>query len=167
MTKQTKTTLDTINQLIANAKSGKQAYRQAIQEASVLFVKEYNNSLTFNTTPFKAIIEVLSSDVTSWRNWLFKYTNITKVYSDLLHFETDEYTLKDSSKKYTLKFKENFAGQLWYEDDDKTKKEKVFDDDAFKKSVIGLYKNYAEKHFTELNSTNETLLQAIKEAYNL
>lgn len=167
MTKKTITILDKLNGIISNAKNGKKAYRESIQEALILFVNNYNTELTYNTTPFKEIVLTVGKDIKDLRNWLFEYTNLTKVYSDLLHFETSEYELgKDGKKLYKLKFKETFNGQLWYSIESDKRAVKELTNDTFANSLKALYKKYTNS-FLEYDDKTDKLLKAIKTTYNL
>ena len=166
--------LDELKSVILYAKNSKQLYREAIQEAIVYFVKNYNGSLTYNTTPFKAICECVGKDAMDLRNFLFTYTNITKIYSDLLHFETEQGEFvkgKDGKeiKVYTLTFKENFAGQKWYATADKTDKEtleKVLTNEDLMKSLKAIFRKYT-KSGNEYDTKEQNILNAIKTAYGL
>lgn len=167
MAKKTITILDKLNGIISNAKNGKKAYRESIQEALILFVNNYNTELTYNTTPFKEIVLTVGKDIKDLRNWLFEYTNLTKVYSDLLHFETSEYELgKDGKKLYKLKFKETFNGQLWYSIESDKRAVKELTNDTFANSLKALYKKYTNS-FLEYDDKTDKLLKAIKTTYNL
>lgn len=167
MTKTT-TFLDKLNAIIATAKNGKKAYRDSIQQALVMFIKEYNGQLSYNATPFKEIVHIVGKDVKDLRSWLTEYTNITKVYSDLIHFETTEFTLaKDGKTKlYQLKFKDTFNGQLWYSVETDKKAIKELTNDTFMASVKALYKRYSNS-FVDYDEKTTKIMQAIKTAYNL
>ena len=160
--------IDKLNAIIATAKNGKKAYRDSIQQALVMFVKEYNGQLSYNATPFKEIVNIVGKDVRDLRNWLTQYTNITKVYSDLLHFETTEFiTAKDGKTKlYQLKFKDTFNGQLWYSVETDKRAVKELTNDTFATSMKALYKKYSNS-FVDYDDTTNKLMQAIKNAYNL
>lgn len=166
----TKTTTDlnkTIKELITLAKNGKQAYRDSIQKALVLFVTEYNGALTYNTTYFKDIVLTVGKDIKDLRNWIYTYTNITKVYSDLLHFETSDFsTTTDGKKLYKLRFKPEFNGQPWYSIETDKKAVKELTNDTFAKTMQTMYKKYTNT-FLDFDEKTEKLLQAIKDAYNL
>lgn len=171
-----KTGVKTIQELIAvieYAKTSKTIYKNAIQTALEYFVKEYNGALTYNTTPFKAICETVGKDVKDLRQWLFTYTNMTKVNADLLHFETDEgYFVKDSDGKdkkvFTLKFRDSYNGQKWYETADKTDKEalKELTSDDLMKSLKAIFRRYT-KNGNEYDTKEQNILNAIKTAYGL
>jgi hypothetical protein len=157
----------TIKNLISSAKSGKQAYRDSIQKALELFVAEYNGALTYNTTYFKEIVLTVGKDIKDLRNWIYTYTNITKVYSDLLHFETSSYTTtKDGKKLYQLSFKPEYNGQLWYSVETDKKAAKELTNDTFEKTMKATYKRYMNT-FLDFDEKTEKLLQAIKTIYNL
>lgn len=168
MTKQhEKTFLDKLTEVIQTARGGKQAYRESIQQALVMFITEYNGKLSYNTTPFKDIVLTVGKDIRDLRNWLFTYTNMTKVYSDLLHFETTDYTVSGDGKKlYTLKFKDEYKGQLWYSIETDKRAVKELTNDTFASSMKALYKKYTNS-FVDYDEKTEQLLKAIKEAYNL
>lgn len=160
--------LDLLNKVITTAKAGKQAYRDSIQKALEMFVTEYNGKLSYNTTPFKDIVLTVAKDVKDLRQWLFTYTNMTKVYSDLLHFETTEFTLaKDGKTKlYQLKFKDTYNGQLWYSVETDKKAVKELTNDTFATSMKSLYKKYSNS-FVDYDEKTTRIMQAIKTAYNL
>lgn len=158
---------------IRNAKQSKAQYRESIQEAIVYFVNEWNGSLQFNTNYFKDIVETVGKDVKDLRAWLFKYTNIQSVKSDLLHITTNDYEfVKDSKgndkKVYILKFNDDYNGQKWYESADKTDKEalKELTGEMLQKSAILMYKKYT-KDGNAYDDKGEKLLKAIKEIYQL
>lgn len=157
-----------IMKVIATAKGGKQAYRDSIQQALEMFVSEYNGKLSYNVTPFKDIVLTVGKDVKDLRNWLFTYTNITKVYSDLLHFETTSYEFaKDGKTKlYKLGFKDEYKGQLWYSIETDKKAVKELTNDTFMASVKSLYKRYSNS-FVDYDEKTTAIMQAIKTAYNL
>lgn len=159
--------LSEILKVIQTAKGGKQAYRDCIQKALEMFVSEYNGKLTYNTTPFKEIVLTVGKDIRDLRNWLFTYTNMTKVYSDLLHFETTEYEVsKDGKKLYKLKFKDEYKGQLWYSIETDKKAVKELTNDTFASSMKSLYKKYTNS-FVDYDEKTTAIMQAIKTAYNL
>lgn len=160
--------------VINNARKSKQAYKSLIQDAIVYFVNEYNGALSYNSTPFKEIVQTVGKDVKDLRNWLFTYTNLTKVNSDLLHFETSEkviVTNKEGKKfvKYTLKFNSNFNGQTWYDTAQKTDEDaiKEFTSDNVKKSLIALYSRYMKDPTKTYDSKEKAILDSIKTAYKL
>lgn len=166
-------TLKELLQAIKKAKDSKKLYKETIQQSIEFFINEYNGVLAYNTTPFKMIVEVLGKDVKDFRLWLFKYTNITKIYSDLLHFETEDYIFtkdKDGKdvKKYTLKFKDFYNGEKWYETEKETDGQaiKELTSEMLKKSLIVLYKKYTKEERT-FDEKETKLLQAIKNAYTL
>ena len=167
MSKKTTDLNQTIKEFISSAKSGKQAYRDFIQKALVLFVTEYNGALTYNSTYFKEIVLTVGKDIKDLRSWIYTYTNITKVYSDLLHFETSDFsTTTDGKKLYKLRFKPEFNGQLWYSVETDKKAVKELTNDTFEKTMKTTYKKYMNT-FLDFDEKTEKLLQAIKEAYNL
>lgn len=159
-----------LEETIVNARQNKTAYRESIQDAICFFVSEYNGKLSFNSGYLKDILLTVGNDATDMRNWLFKYTNITKVKSDLVHFETSdcqEITTADGKKQvvYTLKFNDNFTGQLWWETEKPEKVIKVFDEETLEKLLISVY-NRAKKTGTETYSEKQNnILNLIKDAY--
>lgn len=69
------TKLSEIKNLIKNARTNKQKYRDNIQQALVLFVKSYNNS-----QPLKELIEVVGVDSKFVRPWLAAaITNLVRI----------------------------------------------------------------------------------------
>lgn len=166
----TETTLNQILEKIKLAKQGKQAFIDNVQDALVLFVNEYNNDLHYNTTPFKAICELVGANVKELREWLFTYTNMTKVFSDLLHFETTDGTIittKDGEKKtvYTLKFKDNFNGQVWCDiNKDKAKVAKELTNETFEKSLKAIYNKYMKSN-VNLDDKASKILETIFDTY--
>ena len=159
--------LSELLKVIQTAKGGKQAYRDSIQTALEMFVTEYNGKLSYNTTPFKEIVLTVGKDIRDLRNWLFTYTNMTKVFADLLHFETTEYEVgKDGKKLYKLKFKDEYKGQLWYSIETDKKAVKELTNDTFASSMKSLYKKYTNS-FVDYDEKTTAIMQAIKTAYNL
>lgn len=74
------TKLSEIKNLIKNAKANKQKYRDNIQQALVLFVKNYNNELNHNSQPLKELIEVAGVDSKFVRPWLTAaITNLVRI----------------------------------------------------------------------------------------
>ena len=167
MTRKTKSTIQELQELIKNARNGKQAYRDSIQKALELFVTEYNGELTYNSTYFKDIVLTVGKDIKDLRNWIYTYTNITKVYSDLLHFETTDFSVTTDGKKlYKLRFKPEYNGQLWYSIETDKKAVKELTNDTFEKAMKATYKKYMNT-FIDFDEKTEKLLQAIKDVYNL
>ena len=165
--------LNDLLKVIKQAKTSKQAYKDLIQESIVFFVSEYNGCLSYNTTPFKAIVETVGKDVKDFRQWLFKYTNITSVKSDLLHFETSDFEfIKDKDGKdkkvFTLSFNDSFNGQKWYETEKETDSQaiKELTSEDLQKSLKALYKKYTKQE-TTFDETETKILKAIKNAYQL
>lgn len=113
---------------LLSASKSKQAYKDTIQECLEYFVNEFNGKLSMNGTSLKNIVEICGKDVKDLREWLFKYTNMTKVKADCIHFETDDYAFNRNNEKiYNLKFKDNFNGQKWFETAEKTDKQAIKD----------------------------------------
>lgn len=161
-----KTILDELINKIKLAKDSKKAYRESLQSALELFVNNYNGALSYNTTPFKEIVLTAGKDIKDLRKWLFEYTNLTKVYSDLLHFETTEYTEKDGKKLYTLRFKDSYNGQKWYDVESDKKAVKELTNDTFYKTMRATYNKYANT-FIEYDAKTKTIMDTIKKVYNL
>lgn len=165
LTKEEKALVNKLKQCIRSAKTSKDSFRRNIQTALEIFVKEYNGALTYNGQFLKDIVLVAGREVTSVRNWLLTYTNLTKVYADIVHFETTESTEVDGEKKFILKFNADYNGQKWYETKIE-KEEKKFDKVSFQKSAESLYKKYMKEEI-EQSPEMQTILQAIKKAYKL
>lgn len=152
--------------LIKGASVSKQNYRNKIQDAIVMFVKEYNGALTYNVTPFKAIVETVGNDVRALKNFIDEYTNITKVKYDLT-FETDTFETKTDAegneyKVYTLSFNESFTGQKWWECAPE-KPETVLSDETFEKSLKAFIKKYTnEEKPVNLNDSSKAILSYLK-----
>lgn len=164
--KQTETAVDIIIALIQSAKKGKQAYRDNIQKALELFVNEYNGALRYETKYFKEIVMTVGKDIKDLRNWIFTYTNITGVSSDLNSFRTADYVERNGKKLYTLKFKDDYNGQLWYSIETDKKAIKELTNDTFANSLKALYKRYINS-FVDYDDKTTKILEAIKETYAL
>ena len=155
---------------IADAKTNKQAYRELIQDAICFFVSEYNGKLTFNSSYLKDILLTVGNDTRDLYAWLKKYTNLTKVKSDLTHFETEdcqEITNAKGEKQivYTLKFRDNFTGQLWWETEKPERVIQALDEESLEKLLIQVY-NKAKRTGTETYTDKQTaILNLIKDAY--
>ena len=159
-----------LEQTIQNAKNNKQLYRDSIQDAIVFFVNEYNNKLTFNSSYLKDILLTTGNDARDLYQWLTKYTNLTKIKSDLTHFETSDANEITNAKGekvvvYTLKFNDNFNNQKWWETEKAERVIKILDEGALEKLLVQLY-NKARKTGTEMYSDKQnTILNLIKDAY--
>lgn len=159
-----------LEKCLADAKTNKQAYRELIQDAICFFVAEYNGKLTFNSSYLKDILQTCGNDTRDLWQWLQKYTNMTKVKSDLVHFETSdcqEITTADGKKQvvYTLKFKDNFTGQLWWETEKPERVIKLLDEESLEKLLVQVY-NKARKTGTETYTDKQNnILNLIKDAY--
>lgn len=164
-------TLVNLMKIIKGASISKQNYRNKIQEALIVFIKEYNGALTYNLTPFKAIVETVGNDVKALKNFLDEYTNITKVKADL-SFETDVFETKTDAegneyKVYTLAFKETFDGQKWWECAPE-KPEIILSDETFEKSLKALIKKYTnEDKPVNLNDESKAILTYLKSKVTL
>lgn len=159
-----------LEQTIQNAKNNKQLYRDSIQDAIVFFVNEYNNKLTFNSSYLKDILLTTGNDARDLYQWLTKYTNLTKIKSDLTHFETSDANEITNAKGekvvvYTLKFNDNFNNQKWWETEKAERVIKILDEGALEKLLVQLY-NKARKTGTEMYSDKQNaILNLIKDAY--
>lgn len=167
MTKHTENkTLVTLMKIIKGASVSKQNYRNKIQDALVLFIKEYNGALTYNKEPFKAIVETVGNDAKALKNFLDEYTNITKVKADL-SFETSDYETKTDDegneyRVYTLSFSDTFTGQKWWECAPE-KPEIILNDESFEKSLKALINKYTnDKKPVNLNDNSKAILTYLK-----
>lgn len=164
------TDIEQLKQTIQDAKNNKQLYRESIQDAIVFFVNEYNGKLTFNSSYLKDILLTTGNDARDLFQWLTKYTNLTKIKSDLTHFETSDANEITNAKGekvvvYTLKFKDNFDNQKWWETEKPERVIKILDEGALEKLLVQLY-NKARKTGTEMYSTKQNaILNLIKDAY--
>lgn len=155
---------------IANAQKNKTAYRESIQDAICFFVSEYNGKLNFNSGYLHDILLTVGNDTRDLWQWLKTYTNMTKVKSDLTHFETSdcqEITTKDGKKQvvYTLSFNDSFKGQLWWETEKPERVIKALDEESLEKLLIQVY-NKAKKTGTETYTEKQNnILNLIKDAY--
>lgn len=161
--------LKQLNATIDKARKSKDLYKTLIQDSIVYFVNNYNSNLTFNTTPFKAIVETVGKDGVDLLHWLKTYTNLLSVKSDLLHFTTDEYTtVKDdegnTKKLYVLRFRDNFNGQLWYETSEKTDKKaiKQLTDESLLKTLLALIKRLEDTEHNQVSVDTKGLLESAK-----
>lgn len=157
-------TLKILVDLIEKAKGSKEKYRNSIQEAIELFVKEYNGRLTYNRTPFKAICQAVGNDAGALRAFLFKYTNITKIKYDF-SFETEEAVAKTDSEGntysvYTLAFRDSYNGQKWWEQE-KEKTQQLLTDATFEKSIKALINKYS-KDDVEVNDNTKSIIAYLK-----
>lgn len=163
-------TIEQLNQAIQDAKNNKQAYRESIQNAIVFFVNEYNGKLTFNSGYLKEILLTTGNDAKDLYQWLKKYTNLTKIKSDLTHFETSdcqEITNAKGEKQavYTLKFNDKFINQKWWEAEKPQRVMKLLDEETLEKLLVQLY-NKAKRTGTETYTDKQnTILNLIKDAY--
>lgn len=163
-------TVKQLEETITNAKQNKAAYRESIQDAIVFFVNEYNGKLTYNSSYLKDILQTAGNDTRDLWQWLQTYTNMTKVKSDLTHFETsdcNEITNAKGEKQvvYTLKFKDNFTDQKWWETEKPERVIKALDEESLEKLLIQVY-NRAKKTGTETYTDKQTaILNLIKDAY--
>lgn len=163
-------TVEQFEQAITNAKQNKTAYRESIQDAICFFVREYNGKLTFNSSYLKEILLATGNDARDLNEWLHKYTNLTKVKSDLIHFETsdcNEITNAKGEKQivYTLKFNDNFADQKWWETEKPERVIKALDEESLEKLLVSVY-NRAKRTGTETYTDKQTaILNLIKDAY--
>lgn len=140
------------NNTLDSAEKKKNGYKNDIQESLEFFVNEYNHKLTYNSNSLKRIITIVGKDIVDLRQWIFNYTNITKVNKDFIHFETDDFQfVKDENGKpkkvFTLKFKENYTGQKWFETSAKTDKQaiaKELDDNRALSQVKALFKTLTD-----------------------
>ena len=157
-------------QAIIDAKQNKTAYRESIQDAICFFVREYNGQLTFNSSYLKEILLTVGNDARDLNEWLHKYTNLTKVKSDLLHFETSDANEITTEKGeniivYTLKFNDNFKDQKWWETEKPERVIKALDEESLEKLLISVY-NRAKKTGTETYTDRQNnILNLIKDAY--
>lgn len=164
------TNIEQLNQAIQDAKTNKQAYRELIQNAICFFVNEYNGKLTFNSGYLRDILLTTGNDSKDLYQWLKKYTNLTKIKSDLTHFETEDATEITNAKGenivvYTLKFRDNFNNQKWWETEKPERVIKILDEDSLEKLMVQLY-NKARKTGTETYTDKQNaILNLIKDAY--
>lgn len=163
-------TVEQLKQVIETAKENKTAYRESIQDAICFFVREYNGKLTFNSSYLHDILLTTGNDAKDLYQWLKNYTNLTKIKSDLTHFETkdcQEITTKDGKKQvvYTLSFNDNFTGQNWWETEKPERVVKLLDEESLEKLLISVY-NKAKKTGTEAYTEKQNnILNLIKDAY--
>lgn len=164
------TNIEQLNQAIQDAKTNKQAYRELIQNAICFFVNEYNGKLTFNSGYLRDILLTTGNDSKDLYQWLKKYTNLTKIKSDLTHFETEDCNEITNAKGenivvYTLKFRDNFNNQKWWETEKPERVIKILDEESLEKLMIQLY-NKAKRTGTETYTDKQnTILNLIKDAY--
>lgn len=163
-------TIEQLNQAIQDAKLNKDTYRELIQNAICFFVKEYNGKLTFNSGYLKDILLTTGNDAKDLYSWLKKYTNLTKIKSDLTHFETEEANEITNAKGerivvYTLKFRDNFNNQKWWETEKPERVVKILDEETLEKLMIQLY-NKAKRTGTETYTDKQNnILNLIRDAY--
>ena len=163
-------TEEQLKQTIVDARQNKTAYRESIQDAICFFVREYNGKLTFNSSYLRDILLTVGNDARDLNEWLHKYTNLTKVKSDLIHFETSDCNEITNAKGerqivYTLKFNDNFADQKWWETEKPERVIKALDEESLEKLLVSVY-NRAKKTGTETYTDKQTaILNLIKDAY--
>lgn len=166
-------TLKELNDALDIAQKSKETYKTLIQDSLEFFINEYNKKLTYNTQPFKRIVSVCGKDIKDLRLFLFNYTNITAVKSDL-SFETSDYIIKKDKngkpqKYFSLAFNESFKGQKWYETSDKTDKEAIIKEltnDDLIKALKSLFKRF-NKSESKYETKETNILKAIQTAYGL
>lgn len=133
--------LKKLNSLILQAKNGKKAYYEGIQQAIDLYLQnfiEFNG----NITPLKDIFEVCKKDALMLREYIYKVSNIT-----FMGFITD----KKGNSKLSVKTSGNFAlsdafgACKWYEKAEKAKVEILLTDEALLKSLQAIYKRYSKE----------------------
>lgn len=100
------------------------------QETIEYFVQEYNQKLCYNKESFTRILKCLDNNAKTMFKFLKKYTNITFISNDFKDFKTDvktEITTKSGEKitVYTLRFKDEWTGQKWFENIDEDTQETI------------------------------------------
>lgn len=68
-----------INLYIKRALSGKQTFYNNLQTAFEIFVANYNTALSGNSEPLLNILKASGKEITSFKEYVYKSTNITKL----------------------------------------------------------------------------------------
>lgn len=136
-----------INQLVKNANSNLQGYRDKMQLAFELFVAHYESDLNKNSKPFYNIVKNLAQkDKSAFIDYVKKATNITG-----LKFNKDgvQLTFDGESLTYDNDFIDD---NKWYDKDKKDEsKALVYTDESFIKSIKALI-NKLKKDSCQVNN---------------
>lgn len=157
MTKQNEI-ITLINKYLKSAKTGLKTYRENIQTAYEIFVANYNNKLTYNSTPLLSLLKCLNA-------------NDKKMMLDYIKLTTNIKTCKVVKDKITLVFDNvvDDKNPLTYNDKiidsvkwfDKAKKEEskplTLDEDSLLKRLTGLLALARKSSMTD---------EQIKKAFN-
>ena len=133
--------LKKLNSLILQAKNGKKAYYEGIQQAVDLYLQNFID-FNGNITPLKDIFEVCKKDSLLLREYIYKVSNIS-----FMGFIKD----KKGNSKLSVKTSGDFALSdafgtcKWYEKAEKAKVEILLTDEALLKSLQAVYKRYAKE----------------------
>lgn len=105
------TKLSEIKNLIKSAKANKQKYRDNIQQALVLFVKNYNNELNHNSQPLKDLIEVAGVDSKFIKPWLAAaITNLVRIEKT----KAGGFKMILENKATDFEIDEEAIAKMWY-----------------------------------------------------
>lgn len=157
MTKQNEI-ITLINKYLKSAKTGLKTYRENIQTAYEIFVANYNNKLTYNSTPLLSLLKCLNAnDKKMMLDYIKLTTNIKtcKVVKDKITLVFDN--VVDDKKPLTYNDK-IIDSVKWF---DKAKKEEskplTLDEESLLKRLTGLLTLAKKSSLTD---------EQIKKAFN-
>lgn len=150
-----------INTYVNKALKSKQEYRENLQVAFEVFVSHYNRNtnktLNLNSTPLFNILKASGKDITAFKNYVYKVTNITDLVINK-DFNGIKLTFKQGSatdKDNPLKYDDALIDSLkWYniaEEDDKKAVKTELDDKGFYRILNGLLKRVNESNKLTIN----------------
>lgn len=147
-----------INKYLKSAKTGLKTYRENIQTAYEIFVANYNNKLTYNSTPLLSLLKCLNAnDKKMMLDYIKLTTNIKtcKVVKDKITLVFDN--VVDDKKPLTYNDK-IIDSVKWF---DKAKKEEskplTLDEESLLKRLTGLLTLAKKSSLTD---------EQIKKAFN-
>lgn len=147
-----------INKYLKSAKTGLKTYRENIQTAYEIFVANYNDKLTYNSTPLLNLLKSLNAnDKKMMLDYIKLTTNIKtcKVIKDKITLVFNDVTDDKKPLKYNDKIIDSVK---WY---DKAKKEEskplTLDEESLIKRLTGLLTLAKKSSLTD---------EQIKKAFN-
>lgn len=147
-----------INKYLKSAKTGLKTYRENIQTAYEIFVANYNDKLTYNSTPLLSLLKALNAnDKKMMLDYIKLTTNIKtcKVIKDKITLVFNNVTDDKKPLQYNDKIIDSVK---WY---DKAKKEEskplTLDEESLLKRLTGLLTLAKKSSLTD---------EQIKKAFN-
>ena len=147
-----------INKYLKSAKTGLKTYRENIQTAYEIFVANYNDKLTYNSTPLLSLLKSLNAnDKKMMLDYIKLTTNIKtcKVVKDKITLVFNDVTDDKKPLQYNDKVIDSVK---WY---DKAKKEEskplTLDEESLLKRLTGLLSLAKKSSLTD---------EQIKKAFN-